>query len=63
MTNGDVIRRMSNEQLATFLANERTRLARSVFERIGFGIESQIVYLSLLRWLNEVAGEEESAGG
>lgn len=53
MTNGDVIRSMTNEQLADFMADEATRLAKSVFDYFGFGVEKQIVYLSRLTWLNQ----------
>lgn len=53
MTNGDVIRSMTNEQLADFMADEAMRLARSVFDYFGFGVEKQIVYLSRLTWLNQ----------
>lgn len=53
MTNGDVIRSMTNEQLANFMAYEAMRLAKSVFDYFGFGVENQIVYLSRLTWLNQ----------
>lgn len=55
MTNGDVIRQMSNEQLADFLAGERERLARHIFRLCGLGVERQIVYLSIFQWLNQEA--------
>ena len=53
MTNGDAIRSMTNEQLADFMADESMRIAKSVFEYFGLGIEKQIVYLSRLTWLNQ----------
>lgn len=53
MTNGDVIRSMTNEQLAGFMADESMSIAKSVFEYFGLGIEKQIVYLSRLTWLNQ----------
>ena len=53
MTNGDVIRSMTNEQLADFMADEAMRLAKPVFDYFGFGVEKQIVYLSRLTWLNQ----------
>ena len=60
MTNGDWVRRLTNEELALFLAEDRAKLARSIFEMLGFGIETQVVYLSLLRWVNQPV--EENAG-
>ena len=53
MTNGDVIRSMTNEQLADFMADEAMRLAKPVFDYFGLGVEKQIVYLSRLTWLNQ----------
>lgn len=53
MTNGDVIRSMTNEQLADFMADEAMRLGKSFFDYFGFGVEKQIVYLSRLTWLNQ----------
>lgn len=56
MTNGDLIRSMTNEQLAEFMADEAIRIAKSVFDYFGWGVEKQIVYLSRLTWLNQEAG-------
>lgn len=53
MTNGDVMRSMTNEQLADFMADEATRLAKPVFDYLGVGVEKQIAYLSRLTWLNQ----------
>lgn len=52
MTNGDLLRSMSNEQLAYFLAEEQARIAKPVFDYLGFGIETQVVYAMRLAWLN-----------
>ena len=56
MTNGDLMRAMTNEQLAEFMADEAMRIAKSVFDYFGFGVEKQIVYLSRLTWLNQEVG-------
>lgn len=55
MTNADFVRSLDDEGLAEFIATERYNLARPIFERIGYGIEKQILYLKLLTWLKEEA--------
>lgn len=52
MTNGDLIRSASNEELAEFLADECFRLAKHVFDVCGYGIEKQVIYAKRLAWLN-----------
>lgn len=61
MTNGDVLRAMSNEELAKFLAEERARLAKPIFDRLGFGIETQVMYAKILPWLNEEADADSGS--
>lgn len=53
MTNGDLIRSMTNEQLAEFMADEAERIAKPVFDYFDITIEKQIAYLSRLTWLNK----------
>ena len=53
MDNGDMMRSLTNEQLAEFLANERYNLLKPVFDYLGYGIEKQVVYLKLLSWMNQ----------
>lgn len=54
MTNGDVIRSMTNEQLADFMANESTRIIEPIFCDLGIKIEiiNQLVCSLRLAWLN-----------
>lgn len=54
VTNGDMIRAMSDEELADFLTEEQYRLAKVVFDAIGWGLEKQVVYAKRLAWLNAV---------
>lgn len=61
MTNGDFIRSFSNEQLAAFLAEEQARIAKPVFDYLGFGIETQVVYARRLAWLNLEVDDAENA--
>ena len=53
MTNGDLIRSLSNEQIAEFLAHERWNLGKVVFETIGFGITEEFIFINLLKWVNQ----------
>lgn len=50
-TNYDVIRNMTVEQLAEFLATERFNIVKPLFEKLGFGITKEAVYITLLAWL------------
>lgn len=59
ITYGDIIRAMSNEELAEFLAEEQHRLAKIVFDAIGFGLEKQVIYARRLSWLNSKVEKEE----
>ena len=53
MTNGDLIRSLTNEQLAELLAHERWNLGKVVFETIGFGITKEFIFMNLLKLVNE----------
>lgn len=53
MTNGDWIRSLTNEQIATFLAHERWNFGKVVFEKVGFGITEEFIFMNLLKWVNE----------
>lgn len=53
MTNGDLIRSLTNEQLAGFLAHERWNVAKPVFETVGYGITEEFLFAKLLKWVNE----------
>ena len=57
MTNGDLIRSLTNEQLAWFLAHERWNLGKVVFETIGFGITEEFIFINLLKWVNQECEE------
>ena len=53
MTNGDLIRNASDEQLAEFMANDLFRIGKPIFDRLGYGIEMQAIYVSRLSWLKQ----------
>ena len=57
-TNADRIRRMSDEELAEFLAEEQYRIADIVFQQCGFGLEKQVIYARRLDWLQQPAEED-----
>ena len=56
--NADVIRRMSNEELAEFLAEEQYRIASVVFQLCGIGLEKQVIYARRLEWLRQPSKED-----
>lgn len=58
MTNFEWLKNLSMEQMASFLAHERYRLVKPVFEKSGYGITEDLVYVILLKWLNDEMGEE-----
>ena len=57
MTNADIIRSMSDEELAGLLACEVYRIAEVVFEFIGFGFTEEFIYAKRLKWLKEEVKE------
>lgn len=58
LSNADIIRRMSDEELAEFLAEEQHRIASVVFQACGIGLEKQVIYARRLDWLRQTAGED-----
>lgn len=54
MTNADKIRAMSDEELAEFLAEEQFRIANTVFQTVGYGLEKQAIYARRLDWLQQL---------
>lgn len=63
MTNFELIKNMSVEQLAAFLAHETYRIAYPAFQYFGVGICEQVIYARRKEWLleeiTEKGGEEE----
>lgn len=57
-TNADRIRAMSDEELAEFLAEEQFRIANTVFQTVGYGLEKQVIYARRLDWLQQPAEED-----
>ena len=53
ITNADRIRRMSDEELAEFLAEEQYRIANVIFQTAGYGLEKQAIYARRLDWLQQ----------
>lgn len=61
MTNGDLIRSASDEQLAEFMANDLFRIGKPIFDKIGYGIEMQAIYAKRLSWLKQEADNAENS--
>ena len=57
MTNYEIIKNMSLEEMACFLANETFRMAEPVFDFIGCGIEMQYFFVIKKQWLEEEVSE------
>lgn len=53
MNNGDFIRNLNNKELARFLAEERYRMAKPIFDHVGYGITKKFVMSLLLKWLDQ----------
>lgn len=53
MTNFEMLKELSLEEMAAFLAHERFNLAKPVFEAAGYGLTEETVYFVLLRWLKQ----------
>ena len=53
ITNADRIRRMSDEELAEFLAEEQYRIVNVIFQTAGYGLEKQAIYARRLDWLQQ----------
>lgn len=53
MTNFEMLINLSKEQMAAFLARERFRLAKPIFDHFGYGITEETFYVILLKWLNQ----------
>lgn len=62
-TNGDVVREMSNEQIARLIAEERMMPIRVVDRKfnLGFDLETldHAMYCVLLEWLNREVDKDE----
>lgn len=58
LSNADRIRAMSDEELAEFLAEEQFRIANTVFQTVGYGLEKQVIYARRLDWLQQPAEED-----
>ena len=58
MTNADIIRSMSDEQLAGLLAHEVYRIGQPVFEYLGYGITEEVAYVTRLKWLKQPVGDD-----
>ena len=52
MTNFEMLKDLTMEQMAAFLAHERFNLVKPIFEHFGYGITEEAVYFILLKWLN-----------
>lgn len=57
-TNADRIRDMSDEELAVLLAHETYRMAKPVFDVLGYGITEEFIFAQRLKWLKQTAEGE-----
>ena len=55
LTNADRIRVMSDEELAVLLAHETYRMAKPVFDVLGYGITEEFIFAQRLKWLKQPA--------
>lgn len=55
VTNADLIRAMSDEELAELLAEETYRIAKPCFDAFDLGLEKQEIYVKRLDWLKQSA--------
>jgi hypothetical protein len=53
MTYGDVLRAMSDEELAGILTAERMQIAKVIFEQIGVGVTEEYVFFKYLKMLRQ----------
>lgn len=53
MNNGDCVRNLNNKQLAEFMAAERYRIAKPLFDYLGYGITKEFLSITILNWLEE----------
>lgn len=53
MTNFEMLRSLSIEEMAAFLAHERYNLVKPVFEAAGHGITEEACFFILLKWLKQ----------
>lgn len=57
MTNGDAMRKNTNEELAEFVANDRINILQMLFEK--FGVDDDLktmkreMHCAILEWLNK----------
>ena len=54
LSNADRIRAMTDEELAEFLAEEQFRIANTVFQTVGYGLEKQAIYARRLDWIQQL---------
>lgn len=66
-TNGDMLRAMTNEQLADFLADDRLNIFESICKKFDINVDLIIthhaMYCVLLEWLNREADNDEQGNG
>ena len=59
MTNFEMLKLLSVEEMAMFLANETGRMAKPVFDLFGWGIHPQIIAQRRLEWLKSEVDYEQ----
>ena len=59
MTNADLIRAMTDEELAEMLTNETYRIAKPCFDAFGYELEKRVIYEKRLEWLKQPAEGEQ----
>lgn len=55
MNNGDYVRNLNNKQLSEFMAEERYRIAKPIFDYFGYGITKEFLAIKIFSWLEEKA--------
>lgn len=59
MTNYELLKSLTIEEMAAFLENETTRIAKPVFDLCGYGIHPQVIYARRLEWLKSEVTDNE----
>ena len=59
MTNYERVMTYTKEEFALFLAHDRYKLLKPLMERMGCGVEEQVVYMKILKWLESEENEND----
>ena len=58
MTNFELLKSFTIEEMAIFLANESYRMAKPLYDIVGYGIHPQMIAARRLEWLESEVSDE-----